>query len=100
MSQNTTELVSRAENEYYSKVENLISSVKIYDFNSYTELNGEVSNIYLNTCSQLLGIVVNVITSEDNPFTFEKYIEKRAFLKKHNDSILDEIYSNNIQLFS
>lgn len=83
------------ENDYYSKIEELVNNTGVFDFNSFVELDTKISSVYFDICNQLLNL-----TKGNNSFTFKDYIEKRAFLKKHNDSILNEIYYNNIQLFS
>ena len=95
MIQSTDDLILKIDNEYYTKAEDLVKNVKIYDFNSYQDFNAKVSSVYLNTCHKLLAI-----TRINKDFTFEDYVVKRAFLKKHNDSILDEIYLQYVQLFS
>ena len=96
MSQNFGARISKIENEYYLKIKNLTGSKKINDFKDYTDLSANISDVYFDTCSQLLSVVTNL---SDNPFTFKKYIEKRAFLKIHNDSILDDIYLQCVQVF-
>lgn len=102
--QKDTELVlaciTKVEDDYYSKIKVITDNTKIYDYPSYTDFGSSLSDVYSDTCAQLLGIVMNFMLSDvKSIFTFEHYVEKRKLLKIHNDSIADKFYCDNIQLF-
>lgn len=86
--------IEKVVRDYESEVNDLVEKVKKQSNFQWQEFNTNLGEIYFKTCGKLFGIHINLINSMNKEvFTFEKYVEKRDFLKNNNDSIFDKVYS-------